>query len=196
MYIIKSLNPEEIKEVYNQKMVRDFPPRELKPLNTILEMVSQGHYLTLGYYDADSTLMSYAFFAMDSGTVILDYYAVSSSMRGTGVGSSFISRFKEYFQPMGIDYLLLEVESVESSKNQEETDIRERRIHFYEKNGCVLSNVYSDVFDVEFRIMYLPFTGIKPPKEKLMEDLNKMYRLIVAPMTKTEEEYNLKVKMW
>lgn len=61
--------------------------------------------------------------------VYLEYLAVRADQRGTGVGSEFLTAFRERFQGRTI---VLEVEVPES-------DIQFRRIGFYERNGFVLN---------------------------------------------------------
>ena len=50
------LNQEEIIAIYNKYMVKDFPPDELKPLSSILDMLSRGIYACYGIFEDNKFL--------------------------------------------------------------------------------------------------------------------------------------------
>lgn len=198
MASIKQLNLDQLQQIYHTRMTKDFPPDELKPFSTIEHLTKQGTYLSFGYIGEAEEILSYAFIAktFTGEAAMLDYYAVSAAQRGTGIGGSFISQFPEMLAPLGIDYVLLEVECVEAATNKEEAQVRKRRIHFYEKNGCHMSGVRSKVFGVDFNIMYLPFSSKKPSDQILMNELDQIYHLVLQPLMKTDSDYSRYVKLW
>lgn len=140
----------EIENIYNTYMVKDFPPLELKPLNTILEANKKGWYTVYTAYDEDG-FKGYANVAScGDGIYFLDYFAVVKNARGTGVGTEF---FKKLSDLTGAKCILLETESVESAKNEEEENIRKRRIAFYKRSGCIDTGCMYNVFGVEYNVM-------------------------------------------
>ena len=53
--MIKKLDAQTLKDLYEREMKDTFPRAELKPLKAMLRMQADGHYDALGYYD-DETL--------------------------------------------------------------------------------------------------------------------------------------------
>lgn len=187
---IKRLAPEEVKRLYDTNMQRDFPPSELRPYSSISSLTESGNYLCFGCMDG-AGVAAYAAFAVTSGAApaaLLDYYAVDESRRGQGVGGRFLSGLRELSPQFGAPYILIEVESVESAETPEQVEERERRIRFYEHCGCEKTDVYSLLFGVEYRILYLPLGDARPADEEVKASLEQVYRLIVPPLAGGTEE--------
>ena len=56
-----TLNESEIENVYLSRMKQDFPPDELKPLDTIFRALRCGQYRCIGLSDGEK-LLGYAYF--------------------------------------------------------------------------------------------------------------------------------------
>lgn len=145
----------EIEEIYNNYMIKDFPPAELKKLEDIIYSVEMGWYTVYVAYDEEGC-KGYACIAQiecDDEKVkkfgFLDYYAIVKEYRGTGIGTLFL---KQLATLSGTDCIILETESIESAKNDEETNTRTRRIAFYKRSGCVDTGCMYNVFGVEYNI--------------------------------------------
>ncbi len=144
----KKASLQEIEEIYNTHMKNDFPPAELKPLSAIKYSVENGWYVMYVAYD-EGGIKGYACVADCGGGIgFLDYFAIVKEYRGTGVGTEFFAKLKT----LGFDTIILETESVESAANDEETFIRNRRIAFYKKGGCVDTGCMYNVFGVEYNV--------------------------------------------
>lgn len=157
----KEASWDEVTEIYNTHMKKDFPPAELKPLNAIKYSVEKGRYTMYIAYD-DTGVKGYACIA-DCGrgvnqlgqsplvekTGFLDYFAIVKEHRGTGVGTEF---FRALGNLTDYDCIMLETESIESAKNEEEDFTRRRRIAFYKRSGCVDTGFMYSVFGVEYNI--------------------------------------------
>ncbi len=61
---LQRMEAEEVVQVYENYMRRDFPKNELKPLSAIQRMLDRGMYDCLGLYE-DNRLMAYGFFVTD-----------------------------------------------------------------------------------------------------------------------------------
>lgn len=181
---IKKLDLQAVKNLYETRMKKDFPPSELRPLQSIEKMMRENKCLAYGYFEG-SELLAYAFFTLSgsSRAVLLDYYAVSEACRGTGIGSAFLADFKQALAPLHIQYVLLEVESIEAAENETESEIRKRRIRFYEKNGVVMSGVSSWLFGVDYSVMYLSFDAEKRKDAEVKEELEQVYYVIISSIT-------------
>ena len=163
---ITELNPEQIRQVYAERLTADFPPAEVKPLKRIMQAMSAGKYRCTGLFDGNR-LLAYGFFVILRGTdrtdLLLDYFAVDASHRGQGIGSSFLRMLPEQFPAAGT--VLIEAETPASAENEAERMQRERRIRFYLRSGCQDSGIETTVFGVGYRILTLPLHAVLSPEQ-------------------------------
>lgn len=154
---LRELSTLQIIFVYNTYMKDDFPPDELKPLKTILDMMDKGIYECLGLYE-DNEFLAYAYFVRNQGrrTLLLDYLAVCPQYRSGGYGSAFLEQMKHYYKDENA--VILECESERTAPDEEQRSIRRRRIAFYKRNGCRQTRTKANLFQVEYDILYLPLS--------------------------------------
>lgn len=154
---LRELSTLQIIFVYNTYMKDDFPPNELKPLKTILDMMDKGIYECLGLYE-DNEFLAYAYFVRNQGrrTLLLDYLAVCPQYRSGGYGSAFLEQMKHYYEDENA--VILECESERTAPDEEQRSIRRRRIAFYKRNGCCQTRTKANLFQVEYDILYLPLS--------------------------------------
>lgn len=155
---IKLLSKQVVCAVYQIHMTRDFPSSELKPLSAILGMLEAGRYQVYGCYEGER-LIAYACLCRSTSgkTLLLDYYAVLPAFRSQGVGSAFLTSLRE----IGGDYrgIVLEIEAVEFAKSEEERALRQRRKSFYLRCGVQETDIFCEVYDVDYQILFFPFTS-------------------------------------
>lgn len=169
--ILRTLNNEEIKQIYETHMQNDFPPAEIKPLSAIYKMIDSGHYVCKGLYEEDE-LLAYVFmsFATLKDVALIDYLAVCSRFRSSGIGSKLISAIREEMSEW--KGIILEVENPEFATNEEDYKVQSRRINFYKRNNIELSTVKSSLFGVPFRIMhFIDFSLEECDIRKSLEDI-------------------------
>lgn len=156
-YTIRRLEKEEISRIYKTYMTKDFPSAELKPLSHIIRSVDRGYGFALGVYEGAS-LIAYAVLivAAEEGCALLDYLAVVEECRGKGVGHEAFRLLGEYFEEKlpAINGIYIEAEMIHKAKNEREREVRSRRIAFYQSCGCVLTELESKLFGVEYSILY------------------------------------------
>lgn len=152
---LRELSTLQIIFVYNTYMKEDFPPDELKPLKTILDMMDKGIYECLGLYE-DNEFLAYAYFVRNQArrTLLLDYLAVCPQYRSGGYGSAFLEQMRSYYKDENA--VILECESERTAPDEEQRSIRRRRIAFYKRNGCQSTRTKAYLFQVEYDILYLP----------------------------------------
>lgn len=177
---IETLTIEELKSLYYTRMQEDFPPSELRPFSSMEHLLRQGNYRCFAYREKED-IAAYALLAVGEGLALLDYLAVAPSLRGLGAGTRFLSELKT--MDLGAPYLLIEVESTESARDQEQLQERERRIRFYQHSGCRAAGVYSHLFGVEYQILALPLNGAELPcPREIKSALESLYQMIVPPV--------------
>ena len=152
---LKQLDKEEVKEIYINYMVIDFPSQELKPIYAIEKLINRKIYKCYGLYDSEE-LLAYAFFNTSKSYLLLDYYSVCEKFRSKGIGSEFFTILKESCN--NYRGIIVEVEDIESADTEAEKIIRQRRIDFYMKNGMKMTNVLCELFNVNYSIMCISKT--------------------------------------
>ena len=153
--MIRKLTREEIIDTYNQHLVTDFPEDEVKPLAIILDFYDHHRYECYGLFQEDK-MLAYAYFAdfkaENIDAYLLDYYAVVKTARNQGIGSQLLNELLPTLEKHRC--ILIEIESLNTARNQEEATLRKRRRDFYLRNQVQLSQVMAQAFDVEYQIMY------------------------------------------
>lgn len=173
--ILRALNKEEIKQIYDTEMQDDFPASELKPLSAIYRMIDAGHYEGKGLYEGNE-LLAYVLlsYTVPEDVALIDYLAVCSKYRAKGIGSKLISVIREGMSEW--KGIVLEVENPEFAINEAEYNVQCRRINFYLKNNIKSSEVKVSVFDVPFRIMH--FTGFSLKESSVRKGIENIYRVM------------------
>ncbi len=181
---IDTLNAEEIREIYHHRMVKDFPRNERKSLGRIQAALRRGAYRCLGLRDGGE-ILAYAFFVIlnrdGRQDWLFDYFAVREDLRGTGIGSVCLQALSAGCL-QSADSVLLEVDDPAAAEPGAERTIRERRQHFYLRNGLRETSVRAKVFGADYVLLELPVHSAHSPRAAaaLYEDL---YRSILpAPL--------------
>ena len=172
---IKLLNENEIIDIFNSRMMKDFPFNERRKLENILGLKTAGIYFPYGYI-VDDKLVAYAFFVKteieEKPFYLLDYYAVDSSIRGKGAGSIFINKLKEIVDGP----FICEVENPDFYQVEEEKAKKIKRINFYYNNDFVDTGSKIKLFDVHYCIL-----SSKTLDKKMVDDgIFKIYSSILS----------------
>ena len=179
-FTVVTLSLPQIRAVYRERMTRDFPPDELKPLAMIEKALARDEYVCYGAVNGGG-ILAYAYFVMlkENGKpyALFDYYAVRQDIRGQGVGSQFIQAL--IAGPLReMDCVLLEVDDPVCAQTQEEAEIRNRRLAFYLRNGLMDADVKATVYGVQFKIMTLP-VGSALSREEVRQKFAALYRSLL-----------------
>lgn len=190
--IIKPLDRVEVSRIYESFMQEDFSKNQLKPLARILEMLDQGIYECIGLF-ADSRMLSYAFFVKqnETGYYLLDYLAVHKEQRSKGYGSIFMKEMRRYFKVC--NGIFIECSSVSSlaewtEENHKTAMLRSKRIKFYCSSGAVMTKVKSELFGVDYNILYYP---LLETDVSVYNEMKAIYRLMFP-----ESFWGTQVKIW
>lgn len=173
---IRLMDEAEAKQVYEERMVRDFPEDELKPFAAILQMMRGGIYEPLGFYDETGHLCAYAWQTVMAGRsgALIDYFAVDAAQRGQGTGHRALQLLAEYYA-LRMGALIIECEHPAEAPD---AAIARRRIRFYLDAGARATALESRVFGVKYQIYALP-CGKDPGDAVLNDDLQALYRAMV-----------------
>ena len=173
---IRGLTLEEVKNIYYGCMQRDFPRSEIKPWFKIERMYRNGEYCAVGATDGEE-ILGYAFLVERPGVghMLLDYFAVSESRRGSGIGTELISYLKDNADTDGI---LVETEDIEMTTDEGELRERERRDRFYTERGAVKTGIRSRVFGVDYAIFNIPVNA-ETDGDSCRDSLVSLYRYMI-----------------
>ena len=176
---IRKLDLIEGKEVYYQKLTKDFDPCEVKPWEKIEQLAAEELYEIYGMWESNN-LLAYGFLSkMRTGNYLLmDYFAVNEKFRGQGYGQYFLAHIREIYPE--ISGIIFEVEDIKKAKNQQEIEIRTKRIHFYEKAGLKLYPAYAKVYGAAYQIMFFRGKEEFPSLKKLKEIYIGLYEVLLG----------------
>ena len=166
------LTGEELKELYEEHMRRDFPTDELKPLAVLLAMMGRGEYEPYGLFQGGE-LLAYALYWRSAGEkyVMLDYFAVMPEIRSQGIGSALLRDMLERFCKEG-GGVFGEVEVPETGDEAVDA-LRRRRLGFYARAGMERRGYRTRVFGVPYLVLSY---GPEISDGALMETARKLYR--------------------
>ena len=174
---LKTLNADELTALYRTELVNAFPPSELKPLKSMLNLMEQDRYEALGLYDEEG-LHGYALTWLEPGIpfALLDYFGTLEGQRGTGLGTRMLDMLSEHYQ----DYrgVFGEAEGA-FSKNPEEKSLQERRLAFYERNGFRYGGYDCALFGVHYLTLIRGDGDVTA--EELLDAHQRIYKSGIPP---------------
>ena len=150
---LKKADSEELRLFYDW-MKEQFHPGELKWLSHIENMCDCGVYCAYGLW-RNGELIAYALLGntKDQRVHLLDYFAVLPQYQDAGWGSRCLQMLSEELPG---DAILLEVEDPDYAPDEEERAHFQRRIRFYDRNGCEHMKVKLNLYGFDYAIMQLP----------------------------------------
>ena len=179
---VRMLSLNEIRAVYRERIVDDFPENEIKPLKMIERAIRREEYRCYGGFDSIG-LAAYAFFVTnrENGQAVwlFDYLAVDQPRRDQGVGSAFLQALRQEVLPEA-DMVLLEIDDPAAAEGAER-DHRLRREAFYTRNGLIDTGITAQVFGADFRILEIPVHGTHT-KEACRAGYDAIYRHLLPPL--------------
>ncbi len=124
-----------------------FPKSEKKPFSIIYNMYRKG-VTDIWRFTREGKFAGLVITINGENHILLDYLAVDSTQRGTGIGTQILPLMRQAYPDKGV---FLEIESVyEPCDNQPE---RLRRKHFYERCGMESMEVFVWLFGVKMELM-------------------------------------------
>ena len=174
---LKTLDAGELTRLYNTELVNAFPPSELKPLKSMLNLMAQDRYEALGLYDEDG-LHGYALTWLEPGIpfALLDYFGTLEGQRGTGLGTTMLDLLAHHYR----DYrgIFGEAEGAFSSAPAEKA-LQERRLAFYRRNGFRYGGYDCALFGVHYRTLIRGDRDVTA--EELLDAHQRIYQSGIPP---------------
>lgn len=172
-YMLKKLDTDLLIHIYETIAAKHFPPEELKPVSAIKRLLSQNIYSAYGLFQ-ENALIGYAYFVdiPDNPSLLLDYYAILEEYRNQGMGSIFLSKLKSAFYDRS--GFFIESEDPAFSADDNDLQTRNKRLAFYERNHAKMTPFLSTLFDVHYRVLYLP-CSTQREETRLFTQLDTIY---------------------
>ena len=149
---IELLDKKQIIDIYNTRMVNDFPRDELRPLKMITKPYERGIYTCYGLKDDEGDdLLGYAFFVKSGNHFLFDYLAISDDKRDTGLGTIFLGLLREELS--SCDSVIGEVEDPDCDDDVVSKENKNRRLSFYLRNGYIDTGVRVKLFGVDYIVL-------------------------------------------
>ena len=175
----RKANFEELRLFYDW-MKQQFHPGELKSLPRIEQMCLCDRYCAYGLWNGEE-LIAYALMAntssVETAIYLLDYYAVLPQYQDAGWGSRFLEMLRANLRG---DAIIFEVEDPDYAPDEEERAHWQRRIRFYEKNGCTHTPVKLNLYGFDYTIMQLPIAQ-RLYHVKVRKALEEIYHVFSPP---------------
>lgn len=137
-----------------------FPKSEKRPFRMILNGREAGNCEILAIESEEGAFLGLAITMLYGELVLLDYFAISPTYRGTGVGSEVLKKLQKRYEG---SRFLLEIESTIGAEatpeaaadpgEAEEAAIRRRRKEFYLRGGMQPADFLVNYFGVEMELM-------------------------------------------
>lgn len=185
-YKKRELTLPQMREIYENAMIQDFPENELKPFSSIERMYQEDRYR--GYVlEENGRIQAYWMLLQDreKKTYLLDYLAVLEGKRGNGYGSKALSCI---LQNIGEDEIVvIEAENPQKAENQQQRELQERRLEFYRKNGVVFTGVTSVVFQAPYVIMLLSRKQTELGQDEVKQCYLDFYEKFILDKEKTQK---------
>ncbi len=122
---------------------RAFPPTERKPFSIIRRMARQGR-TDVWLCEADGRFAGLAATINSPSLILLDYFAVSDTLRGQGGGTAFLQDILQKYAGKG---LFVEIERPDGSAE------KQARRRFYEHCGLTDLHTSANVFGVPMMLL-------------------------------------------
>ena len=138
----------KIKKLYRAS----FPLAERKPFSVIKQMQKEGRG-DLWIYEENKNFLGFATTINGKTAVLVDYLAVSPTMRDSGIGSAILRGLRGKYP---LQHLFLEIESV--WEDVPDREARLRRKAFYLRNGFTPMRLMIWLFGVKMEVLGIDCT--------------------------------------
>ena len=186
---LKSIGIEEFKKVIYPEYKKIFPESEQKPYQLIKKSFKANMTEIIQIIEDDTFIGFLIINTIENTTyTILDYFAILPQYQDKGYGSKAITLLKEQRKNEGI---IVEVEKCGLGKNQEENEIRKKRVKLYERLGFCKMGFDLDLYKTIYSIYLLP-----SEKNKIINEngvIQDMFNIYIAISGENRVRRNCKV---
>lgn len=178
--MIKKEKLKESKYIYRTEIIRDFPRAERIPYSRFKRAMKKKLMNTYSYY-VDDKRFGYIVTIEEQNVIFISYLAIRKDSRDKGFGSKMLKEIYEYFKDS--KYIIIEADSPEGIKNENELEIINRRKKFYFKNGFEeIKNLEYCIYGVKYDILIYKLNTKEVTNIEAADVTRKMYSKIARNM--------------
>lgn len=187
--MLRKIKFKEFKDLYRKHIVKDFPSSERPNLEGFRKRMLKYNEETY-IYEEEGVERGYCIIDQIQEYVLVAFLAVYEGNRGKGIGTKILKELEEKYSNK--KRILLEVEDPDFAKNENQKNIQERRIKFYERaNFQVIENLKVELFMVNFKIMIYNFKNEQININEIEKVMKQFYYAIIE---KKRRDY-IKIKI-
>lgn len=184
MFELRPLETKQIVELYNERMVEDFPDEELKPLFLIKKHIEDNLYECFGLFK-DNFCYAYAYCVrVDSPKgylYLIDYLAVHKDYRNKGLGSILLNLLRETLKNKAY-CVIVEIENPDMAEDENLKAEAIKRENYYKRNNIIDTGATELLFYVEYKLLDMVFDGKSVrSREEMFELIDVIYRKVIPP---------------
>ena len=187
--MLRKIKFKEFKDLYRKHIVKDFPSSERPNLEGFRKRMLKYNEETF-IYEEEGIERGYCIIDQIQEYVLVAFLAVYKGNRRKGIGTKILKELEEKYSNK--KRILLEVEDPDFAKNENQKNIQERRIKFYERaNFQVIENLKVELFMVNFKIMIYNFKNEQININEIEKVMKQFYYAIIE---KKRRDY-IKIKI-
>lgn len=178
--MIKKEDLKTSKYIYRTGIMRDFPAAERMPYSRYKRAIKNKIMRTYSFY-INKARYGYITTIEEEGVVFIGYLAIEKDYRGKGYGSKMLNELYEYFKDK--KYIIIEADSPEGIKNENELNIINKRKKFYFKNSFEeIDNIDYRIYGVRYDLLVYKLNYKEITNKDAIEITKKMYSKITYNM--------------
>ena len=178
--MIKKEDLKTSKYIYRTKIMRDFPEAERMPYSRYKRAIKNKIMRTYSFF-INEVRYGYITTIEEEGVVFIGYLAIEKDYRNKGYGSKMLKELYEYFNDK--KYIIIEADSPEGIKNQNELDIINKRKKFYFKNGFEeINDIDYRIYGVRYDLLVYKLNHKEITNKEAIETTKKMYSKVTNNM--------------
>lgn len=175
MLELKKANVKEFKKNLYSQYMKLFPKNERKPLSMLKECYVKKILTILEIIDNNQIVGFMMLNKLPKSKYLqLDYFAIFPEFQSKGYGSKALKKLQEISEKYNGIY----IEAEKPDKIDEENNIKNKRIKFYERLGCYKLNLSLELYNVIYTILILPTSDKRENDDKIMKDIFDIYNKV------------------
>jgi GNAT superfamily N-acetyltransferase len=165
----------DVIKIYRKRVPKDFSRDEIRPFWISFALMLRNRYAGYGLFD-EGHMVAYALVVVPKGggSILIDFFAVTSNERGMGYGSWLLRDLCKLFRARG---LIIEVADPEKMQDAQRSAQAQRNIEFYVNRKFELTDVKAQLFGLDHRVMIYWWENTEPSAQAARE-LAGLYALI------------------
>lgn len=194
---LEEVDYKEFKKVAGTSYKKDFPREERVSFRLLKKSYQQGNLQFLLLREEE--VYAYAILIQEKEYRLIFYLATFSKERGKGYGSKMLQQLRDKYPESTI---FIEVERQGYGKNENENEIRKKRIAFYKKNNFLEIDLVGTIWGTDYEIYAMKNSqkfknGIQQEMIEIEKEIytklmgKKLTQKFVKLETKTKDKENI-----